>query len=183
MRKLRLILALFLVASLFGCASPAMVDNMVYTGSQKTYPSEIENNMEIRTTKGGKETNPMWTSEIDNESLQAALQRSLDQQGLLSETGNYKLDVTLIAADQPIFGLNFKVTTVIRYVITEAGSANIIFEESITAQFTATVGDAFVAIKRLRLANEGSVRTNIEMFLNRLSKLDNKVRLSMLYAK
>jgi len=160
-----------------------MVDNMVYTGSQKTYPSEIERNIEIITTTGGKETNPMWTSEIDNESLQAALQRSLDQQGLLSESGSYKLDVTLIEADQPIFGLNFKVTTVIRYVITEISSAKIIFEESITAQFTATVGDAFVAIKRLRLANEGSVRTNIEMFLNRLSNLDNKVRLSMLYAK
>lgn len=183
MKNVKLILALFLIASLFGCSSPAKVDNMVYTGGQKTYPDEIKQNLEIATTTGGKETNPLWISEIDNESLQAALQQSLDQQGLLSESGKYSLDVTLVAADQPAFGSDLKVRTVIKYEITEISSARVIFEETISADHTATMGDAFAAVKRLRLANEGSVRTNIEMFLDKLSNLDDKVRLSMLHAK
>ncbi len=152
---------------------------MAYLGDQKSYPSELEQNIEIKPTTGGKATNPLWKSEIDNESLQATLEKSLDQQGLLSATGDYQLNVILLETDQPIFGLNFKVTTVIQYVITEVSNGTVVFDEPITAQFTATMDDAFVAVKRLRLANEGSIRANIELFLDRLSKMDNEIRLTM----
>lgn len=179
MFKIRIVSTLLAVVFLYGCASPARVDNMAYLGGQKTYPSEFESNVEIMPTTGGKATNPLWASQVDNESLKAALKKSLDQQGLFSDTGNYQLDVTLLAVDQPILGFNFKVTTVIRYVITDTINDKVLLEEPITAQFTATVSDAFVGVERLRLANEGAIRTNIELFLNRLSKLDGKIRLSM----
>jgi hypothetical protein len=47
-----------------------------------------------------------------------------------------------------------------------------LFDETIIAPYTATIGDAFVAIKRLRLANEGSGRKNVEGLMNKLSELE-----------
>ena len=73
--------------------------------------------------------------------------------------------------DQPMFGLNFEVTTHVRYILTDRESGNVVLNETVVAPYTATVGDAFVAIKRLRLANEGSGRKNIEGLLDLLASL------------
>ncbi|MFI4891262.1 MAG: hypothetical protein ACHQIL_12090 [Steroidobacterales bacterium] len=45
-------------------------------------------------------------------------------------------------------------------------------DESITTDFSATTSDAFAAVKRLRLANEGAARANITEGLRRLSAVD-----------
>ena len=62
------------------------------------------------------------------------------------------------------------------YTLVEVATNKVILREVIRAPFTAGVGDAFAGVKRLRLANEGSARANIESFLKRLSalKLDAK---------
>ena len=71
-----------------------------------------------------------------------------------------------------MFGLNFEVTTHVKYILTDRESnGSVIMNETIVAPFTATVGDAFAAIKRLRLANEGSGKANINGLLEKLSEL------------
>jgi len=47
----------------------------------------------------------------------------------------------------------------------------VVFQEVIPSSYTATVSDAFAAITRLRLAEEGAARANIQDGLNRLAQL------------
>jgi len=157
---------------LFGCASGAKIENMIFQGKIKQYDANLQSEVEIASVSGGEKTNPAWTSEISNEAFLGAVKESLLKQGLLSESGKYKLQVKMQKVDQPLFGLDMTVTTHVQYVLTDATNSSIIFDEVIIAPYTATVGDAFAGIKRLRLANEGSGKKNIEGLLDKLSELE-----------
>lgn len=163
--------ALVISAYLWGCASGAKVENMVFQGDQKNYSVEIQQNMELGEVSGGKKTNPAWTSEIDNEAFSGAVKESLKSQGLYSDTGKYRLEVEMLKVDQPLFGFNMKVTTHVRYILTNTNSQVVVFDDTIIAPHTTSAGEAFAGVKRLRLANEGSARKNIEGLLNRLTEL------------
>ena len=65
-------------------------------------------------------------------------------------------------------GFNLTVTSHVNYSVLERDSGNPYFLTTVTAPYTATVGDAFAAVTRLRLANEGSIRSNIQIFLDEL---------------
>lgn len=156
---------------LFGCASGAKMESMIYQGDQKAYDAKLKNDMKLDAVSGGKKTNPAWASNISNEAFSGALKESLKKQGLFSENGKYKLQVKMLKLDKPMFGLDLNVTTHVQYILTDTSSNKIILEETIVASHTATFQDAFAAVKRLRLANEGSGLKNIEGILNKLSGL------------
>lgn len=173
MNKLKLLSLSLAVIFLYGCASGAKFQNTAYTEpSGLTYDEKLENNIGVFSVDGGEKTNPLWTSEISNEAFKEAVKLSLSNQGLLSENGEYQLKVKLLQVDQPLFGLDLEVTTNVNYVLTDTKTNKVVLNEVIVAPYTATMGDAFVAIKRLRLANEGSGRSNIEGFLKKLSALN-----------
>ncbi len=69
-----------------------------------------------------KKTNPLWTSEISSEAFSGAVRGSLQAQGLLSDDGRYKLVVNMLKVDQPIFGLDFEVTTHVQYFTDRFGN-------------------------------------------------------------
>jgi hypothetical protein len=46
------------------------------------------------------------------------------------------------------------------------------YDDIITASYKATMGDAFSGVHRLKLANEGSIRANIAVFLQHLHSLN-----------
>lgn len=157
---------------LAGCASGAKMENMVYDGPEKQYSTGLENSMAVPSVTGGEKTNPAWTSEIDNDAFAGALKESLLKEGLLSGKGRYQLEVIMLEVDQPIFGLDFKVTTHIKYILTDLKNDQaVLMNKTVVASHTATIGDAFAAIKRLRLANEGSGKENIAGLLDALSQL------------
>ncbi len=166
-------LGLVLIAALYitGCATGAKVENMVYQGEEKSYTEELKDNVEVTGVLGGQKTNPAWTSEISDAAFSGALQQSLRAQGLLADDGQYELSVNMVKVEQPLIGLNLKVTTHIRYILTDTATDSVVFDELIAAPHTATIGDAFAAVTRLRLANEGSGMKNIEVFLTKLSEL------------
>lgn len=172
MKALKQFFVLALSAYLFGCASPATMDNMVYRGEQKNYSPDIKNNIVIGQVSGGKNTNPAWMSEIGNNEFQSALKESLILQGLYSDNGKYQLEVQMVKVDKPLLGFDLEVTSTIRYILSDKASKITVLDETVTASYTATVSDAFVAVKRLRLANEGSARNNIEGLLQKLSQLN-----------
>ncbi|WP_228706116.1 hypothetical protein [Marinobacter sp. LV10R520-4] len=148
------------------------MENMVYDGPVEAYDTDLNNNLNVTNVSGGEETNPAWTSEIDNDAFAGALKQSLRKQGLLSGNGRYQLEALLLEVDQPIFGLDFEVTTNVRYILTDRENNDaIVMNETIVAPYTATIGDAFAAIKRLRLANEGAGKANIMSLLKKLSEL------------
>lgn len=170
----------FLAVSLFaivltGCASSAQIPGMTVSDAQAkahAYDASLHNSVQLGEVNGGEKTNPLWTSEIDGPDFHSALQQSLKNAELLGDAdAPYALRANLLRVDQPLFGLDFEVTSEVEYTLIEVASNKVVLREVVRTPFTAGVGDAFIAIKRLRLANEGSARTNIDAFLKRLSAL------------
>ncbi|MBS8240891.1 hypothetical protein DYI22_10290 [Marinobacter lipolyticus] len=172
MRNVRILAVLAALLYLTGCASGAKMGNMVYEGPINTYDTALQSNVDVYSVSGGEETNPAWTSEIDNDAFAGALKQSLRKQGLLSGEGRYQLEAILLKVEQPLFGLDFEVTTHVKYILTDRENTGaVVLNETIVAPYTATIGDAFAAIKRLRLANEGSGNANIQGLLEKLAEL------------
>lgn len=175
MTYLRLLLASALIALCTGCATSAQISGMTVAADQdkaSTYDAQLKNNVRVSEVNGGDKTNPLWTSEIDSPDFGAALKQSLANADLLgSESASYALRANLLRVDQPLFGLNFEVTSEVEYTLVEAATNQVVLREVIRTPFTAGFGDSVIGVKRLRLANEGSARVNIIAMLKRLSDL------------
>jgi hypothetical protein len=177
---LRLLAVSLFAAILTGCASSAQISGMTVPDTQAaahSYDAKLQNNVQLTEVNGGETTNPLWTSEIDGPDFRAALQQSLDNAKLLGDnSAPYALRANLLRVDQPLFGLDFEVTSEVEYTLIDTVSDKVILREIVRTPFTAGVGDSFIAIKRLRLANEGSARANIDALLQRLSDLKVEAR-------
>lgn len=164
-----------LVALISGCASPARIDKMTVAGqpSQRIAETPLRSNLAIRDVTGGKETNPMWKSNIGSTEFEQALEISLRAVGLLADrqAGNYTLTAQLESVDQPFVGLDMTVTASVSYVVSERATGKDVFKRTFTVPYTASFGDAFVGVERLRLANEGAIRANITQLIDELFRL------------
>ncbi|MDQ1244964.1 MAG: hypothetical protein QG565_1305 [Campylobacterota bacterium] len=172
-------LAALMIILLSGCAQKAQVSNMtVHMNDQtKIANADLKESLSVKTVSGGQETSPMWTSEVDDASFKKALEESLKSAGFYSENAasSYYIIVHLLELDQPFAGFDMTVTAKVRYIIFNKKTEEKLFEESLGIPYTATVGDAFLGVKRLQLANEGAIRENIKAFIERLYslKVDN----------
>jgi hypothetical protein len=118
---------------------------------------------------GGEETNPLWTSEVDDASFRAALEGTLRNNHLAAASAGrcrYDIEANMLGLAQPIGGFGLTVTSHVNYTVLERGSGAAYFLTTVTAPYTAEFSDAFAAVKRLRLANEGSIRSNIQQFID-----------------
>jgi hypothetical protein len=123
----------------------------------------------IAEIKGGKPTNPLWMSDVGNPEFKGALEESLRSFGLLAaDAGAYDLSATLISVNKPLVGFDLTVTAVASYSLTERTTKRVLFEESITTPYTADFSSSFLAVERLRLANEGSIKANLEQLIRAL---------------
>ena len=116
----------------------------------------------------------MWTSQVSKETFGAALRESLAVAELASATaseGQYKIDADLVTLKQPLFGLTFDVVTTVNYRVYKEGFEKLM---PITATGTATTSDAFVAITRLKIANEKSMQQNITEFIRQVASSNIK---------
>ena len=173
MNKLKIAFLSVYMISLYGCASSAKYENMAYTDSTGAeYNKKLEKNIEVKKVQGGEETNPLWTSEIDNTAFKKAVEMSLSSQGLLSKDGRYQLKVVLEKVEQPIFGLDMTVTVHVNYILIDSKSNKIILDSVVVSPYTATFSDSMVGITRLRLANEGAGKSSIRELLKKLSSLN-----------
>jgi len=168
-----------LAVILSGCAAPAAVEKMAATHvdtSSVRADSPMKNGIVIKSVSGGTATNPMWLSKVGDENFKQALQQSLQSSALLAPdgtNGNYTLDVKLLSLEQPFAGFDLKVTATAQYILQEVSSGKQVLNTTIVTPFTATVGDAFVAMVRLKIANEGAIRLNIEDFIKQLVAVDS----------
>ncbi len=172
-----LLLFLSLAAMTTGCAGPAQVGRMVISPqevAQYRGNTPLKDNVSINNVTGGQETNPLWTSEIGNNEFRQALEQSLRATQLLSRDGNsgrYILSARILSVDQPLFGFSITVTTTVQYTLVDKANKDEVFNETISAPYTATVSDSFYAVDRLMLANEGSARANIRKLIQMLFEL------------
>jgi hypothetical protein len=169
-----LLFSCLIVAVLSGCAAaPANKAAMIVNPENVTsvIKEEQKGKFIVSAVTGGTATNPFWKSKVSNESFEAALKESLALTSLAAtESGSkYKISADLVSLDQPSFGLTFDVISTVNYKV--YGDT---FEKvfSITAKGTATTSDAFVAITRLKIANERSIQENISDFIKQLSASD-----------
>lgn len=118
------------------------------------------------TVSGGQATNPMWTSEVSNADFKTALENSLAAAGYMGSEGPpMTVAASLIDLKQPLAGFDMSVTSQVRYTVSQADRT--VFDETVAATGTATMGQAFMGVERLRMANEASIRENIKAFLTR----------------
>jgi hypothetical protein len=169
-----LIVALLVTVSICACAEPARVGLMATSnimpevvGSNKT----IQNAVAVTDVSGGKETNPMWTSQVNSPEFKSALEQSLRNSVLLTDsTGQAKYHVTarLVELKQPFAGIDMTVTSKVDYRVTAVPKGTEVLAEQITTPYTATFSSSFYGVERLRLANEGAIRENISAFIKKL---------------
>lgn len=160
------------VASLMGlaaCASPSRPELMVLPATSGLTASAGDLGYRSVTSvivSGGSETNPMWTAQVSNEDLKTALEGSLAAAGYMGTDGpNMVVTANMVELQQPIMGLDLSVTSRIQYQVTSNG--RVVFDDTVSATGTGTMSDAFVAVERLRIANEKSIQENIKQFLRR----------------
>ena len=79
-----------------------------------------------------------------------------------------ELDAELVDLDQPNMGFDIEVTAKVHYKLTELASGNKIIDDTITTPHTTDMSDAFMGTERLRLANEGAMRDNIQALIGKI---------------
>ncbi len=175
---IRLTLMIAVLGVLSACATPARTGQMVPESalfSSYGLDSPLRNAITISKVGGGEKTNPLVGSKVGDTELQEALRLSLKQYGLLGTTdvaAPFRLEAFLIELKQPATGHTMIVTSAMRYKLTRSSDDQVVYDEIITASFQATMGDAFYGPHRLKLANEGSIRANIAVFLQQLHSLN-----------
>ena len=173
-----LIFFLFLIIFIVqGCATPARVDKMVISSQdivQHDKNTPLKENTMVGQVTGGKETNPLWTSQIGDKEFKEALEQSLRAVNLLSSgenTARYLLRANLLRVEQPLIGASFTVTITVQYTMRDNENKAEIFNETLSTPYTAKFGDSIIAVERLKLATEGAARVNITKIIEKLYEL------------
>lgn len=157
---------------LSACASGAKPEAMVAHTTNTNAPTNpvLDGAMQVGAISGGSETSPMWMSQVDDAAFRTALEDSLRVHGYLAPSpaaARYTVDAQLLQLNQPMFGFDLTVTSSVEYVVQGPAERR---SMPVTAQGTATFSDSPLAVERLRLANEKSIKENIRSFLAELSR-------------
>jgi len=160
-----------------GCASAPKVINMIPPDEGHVFRN-TNKTIKVEAAFGGKETDPLWEgSKIDNITFMGALLTSLAQSHMFtevnpSENPDYTLTPFIMTQSQPAFGIDMTVTLLVKYTLSNAEDETQLWEKDILSSYTATLGDAFVGVTRIRKANEGAVRENLKSLLQELDAID-----------
>lgn len=162
--SLRAAMAITMVALLAGCASSANWQAMTPTAVVTT--KKFTQTVSVKTT-GGNATGTMDSSNISNDDLKAAIEKSITQSKLFAAVlpvggEDYELTVAITQLSKPNFGLAFTVDMEAGWVLVKRSDKTMVWRKSIKSSHTASMSDAFVGVKRLQMAVEGAARQNIE---------------------
>jgi len=157
---------------LSGCATASKSDAMVAKPVAVTHASSSDVSVSVL---GGKDTTKMGASQISDDAFAQALRDSISQSGLFKAVaatgGRYKLSAFIGKVDQPMMGFNMTVKMEVSYTLVDTKSGKAVWSKNIASEHTAKPSEAFAGVTRLRLANEGAARDNIEQALTEMSAL------------
>lgn len=158
-------------AYLQGCASGATSIGMTSTKNYITSNNPFTQKISVDAVDGGSWTNPIWISKVGNKEMEEAVKASLKNNGLLANgNGAYILWPTIKEVDQPFFGTSFTVNADVQYILKEAISGKIVLSKTLKSSYTATMSDSVFGVKRMRIANEGAIRNNIDLLLQQITE-------------
>ncbi|WPO80584.1 hypothetical protein [Flavobacterium sp. KACC 22761] len=166
-----IVLIVFVSVFLSRCASSASIKGM--TVKDYKVEKQIGDQLYIKSVTGGKKTNPLWVSNISNKNFEEALKKSFTESNAFTKTeaitdGDWVLEVNIISVSRPKW-FNLTVETTIEYKLYNKN--NLVFSKSINQSGNATMSDAIIGSKRLRLANEISAKNNIKTMLQSLDEM------------
>lgn len=169
------IIAVLSAVQLSGCAQPTEPENMAVNAAQGVAVSEKSpyfKNVAVKAVSGGSETNPMLAASISDADFKIALDKSLKQANLGSEgDARYQLTAHIKHVDTPVFAANMNIKMSVAYHLEDKKTGAPVFSQTLDSVGRATVGDAFVAVERLRLAKEDAAKKNITMLLQHFNKM------------
>jgi len=165
--------ALLLTCVLAGCSTPASREGMVpqHTASLRHFTHSI-----TVQASGGNDTGALDSSNISDGELKAAIEEAIARQKLFAgivqnDGGDYTLNVRVISLTKPLFGTTFTVELELAWSLIRNADRQAVLRKSIKSSGSATMGDAFAAVTRLRLAVETAARANIEAGLHEIAAL------------
>lgn len=174
LRRAGALALLAVVVALAGCASPANRDAMTTTSvaSSKKLPFSVS----VK-TGGGSETNPLWSADISDDDLRAAIEKSITQTALFKEvvkgkTGDYELSVSIVKLSKPTFGAAFTVDMEAGWSLVKLSDNSVAMRRVVKSTYTGGAFDSLVGTTRLRMAVEGAARNNIKQGLEAVSALN-----------
>lgn len=157
-----------------GCATPAKSTAMV--AQNPLVETQHAESVSV-SVSGGAETSSLGASNVSNQDFADAIKLSIEQSKLFANvvpdgmTPDYQIYVQIVRLDRPTFGTSFTVNLEATWRLVGAKDQKVIWEKAITSSYTATMGDAFAGVTRLRLANEGAARTNIANAIKHMSSV------------
>jgi len=171
-RHARVLVGCLAVTGLAACASGARTGAMtapVAPDQIVADNSPIKKAIAVGAVTGGDETNPLWKSEVSNGNFKTALEDSLALSVLKGGAdAPYTLNAKLVSLHQPFAGFDLTVTSTIEYSLLAPGKATPVLSKTVVTPYTAELGEAFLGVERLRLANEGAMRENIKQIIAHL---------------
>lgn len=166
---------LLLAAIMFcaGCASAAKPEAMI---AQIHLPVHKSPSNIVVAVIGGRETQATGASQISDEDFSHALRQSIEQSGLFAQALNegsskYLLQAFIVKINQPMIGLSMTVSMEVDYALARTEPKQVLWQKAVSSTYTAPLSEAFVGVTRLRLANEGAARENIEQAIQEMSQL------------
>ena len=161
------------LALLASCATPASREGTAITERAPGKP--IAGTVSVE-TRGGAETDGLASANIADADFKAAIESSIVKSSLFKSVvpgkgGDYELSVVVSQLSKPLFGANFKVDMETGWSLVKAADKSVVMRKVIKSSHTATMGDAFAGVTRLRLAVEGAARNNISLGLQAIAEL------------
>jgi hypothetical protein len=160
--------SLALAASLLGgCASAARPGAMSATLVTPVRKSTGDVSV---TVSGGS------ASEISNDAFAQALRDSIEGSGSFAKVSpsgaRYQLQALIGSVDHPSAGVSFSVKMDVSYTLIDTQASKALCTQTISSEHTAHFSDSVLAATRLRRAEEGAAKANIEQALTRIAALN-----------
>jgi hypothetical protein len=166
--KIAAVAAVALAASLLGgCASAARPEAMSTTLAMPMHKSTSDVSV---TVSGGS------ASEISNDAFAQTVRDSIERSGTFAKVSpsgaRYQLKALIGSVDHPSAGVSFTVKTDVSYTLIDTQASKALWTQTIPSEHTAHFGDAVLAATRLRRAEEGAAKANIEQALMQIATLN-----------
>ena len=132
-------------------------------------PSEVSVTNQIM---GTAQINVVGSNEriITNEAIRSAIENAIVQNSIFSnDSKQFRLNASVLAIENPLIGASLKAELRIRWVLYDTESSEEVFNEVISNEYIATMGDSIVALQRMKIANENVVKDNIRIALEKIS--------------
>lgn len=180
--RCRLLKKVVVSVMILACLSGVLVTSGCAAQASRMVPADFEVvkkhpfSVSVGESVGGRETNPLWSSQISDSAFTEALNNALVESGVFQavvkgEDADYHLDVTILFYDQPWVGMDFDVRMKTKWELTDLKTLAAVWSDTFETTYRAKLSDALVAAERLQKANEGAVRANIREGIRRLSIL------------